>query len=77
MAVFLWELQWLPVKYQIDFKIAWLASEAEQLGAVYLSESASGGEPRSLPAVEKHVYAMFQARERLKVLGSTFNLRIC
>lgn len=58
VIAFLWELQWLPVKYQIDFKIALMASEAEQLGAVYLSESVSVHKPGSLLTGVKHVYVM-------------------
>lgn len=50
VTVFPWELQWLPVKDQIDFKIAWMASEAQQWGTVCLSESLLVHEPGSLPA---------------------------
>lgn len=55
VSAFLWEPQWLSVKYQIDFKIAWMASEAQQLGVAYLSELVSVHEPGSLTAGVKHV----------------------
>lgn len=44
-----------------------MASEAEQLGAVYLSQSVSVHEPGSLPVVVKHVYATCQVQETLSL----------
>lgn len=76
-SAFLWELRWLPVKHQIDFKIAWMASEAKQLGAVYLSESMSVHQTGFLPVGVRHVDAMFQAQEQSKSQVPHFSLHIC
>lgn len=54
-----------------------MASEAKQLGAVYLSESMSVHETGFLPVSVRHVDAMFQAQEQSKFQVPHFSLHIC
>lgn len=54
-----------------------MASEAEQLGAVYLSESVSVHEMGCLPVGVRHVDAMFQTQEQSKSQVLHFTLHIC
>lgn len=62
VTAFLWEPQWLPVKYQIDFKIAWwLQRQSSWELCIYPSQCQCTSQ--SLPVVVKHVYAARQAQE--------------
>ena len=76
VTAFLWEWQWLPVKHQIDFKIAWMASEVQHLGAVYLSDPVSVHEPGSLPAGGKRISTCSLHRRGEKPWGLQLNLHI-
>ena len=54
-----------------------MASEAEQLGAVHLSESVSVHETGCLPVGVRRVDAMFQAQEQSESQVPHFTLHIC